>query len=176
MANNLKIPTDSFNNFFVFIGSSLSKKARRIPEKTLQMYFIKLFYIISFPTDRWAQFWQCATINTTTSAGHDDISTKLLKYLAPALREPLAFIINRMMTSSNRNIFRVAGPLWGNSPVTGEFPAPKASNGELWCFLWFAPRINGWVNNHEAGDLGRHRAHYDVTVIDLCWLEYYLTS
>ena len=24
--------------------------------------------------------------------------------------------------------------------------------------------INGWVNNREAGDLGRHRAHYDVIV------------
>ena len=25
--------------------------------------------------------------------------------------------------------------------------------------------INGWVNNHEAGDLRRYRAHYDVTVM-----------
>ena len=25
--------------------------------------------------------------------------------------------------------------------------------------------INGWVNNHEAGDLRRHRAHCDVTVM-----------
>ena len=25
--------------------------------------------------------------------------------------------------------------------------------------------INGWVNNNEAGDLRRHRAHYDVTVM-----------
>ena len=25
--------------------------------------------------------------------------------------------------------------------------------------------ISGWVNNHEAGDLRRHHAHYDVTVI-----------
>ena len=27
--------------------------------------------------------------------------------------------------------------------------------------------INGWVNNRDAGDLRRHRAHYDVTVM---WL------
>ena len=27
----------------------------------------------------------------------------------------------------------------GNSPVTGEFPAQKASDAELWCFLWSAP-------------------------------------
>ena len=25
--------------------------------------------------------------------------------------------------------------------------------------------INGWVNNREAGDLGHHRVHYDVTVM-----------
>ena len=25
--------------------------------------------------------------------------------------------------------------------------------------------INGWVNNREAGDLGRHSAHYDVIVM-----------
>ena len=28
--------------------------------------------------------------------------------------------------------------------------------------------INGWVNNHEAGDLRRHRAHYYVTIIYFC--------
>ena len=29
--------------------------------------------------------------------------------------------------------------------------------------------INGWVNNREAGDLKRHRAHYDVTVMKDLW-------
>ena len=32
-------------------------------------------------------------------------------------------------------------------------------------FIW----IYGWVNNREAGDLRRHRAHYDVIV--MCWLK-----
>ena len=27
--------------------------------------------------------------------------------------------------------------------------------------------INGWVNNREAGDLRRHRSHYDVTVMGI---------
>ena len=26
--------------------------------------------------------------------------------------------------------------------------------------------INSWVNNREAGDLGRHSVHYDVTVME----------
>ena len=28
--------------------------------------------------------------------------------------------------------------------------------------------ITGWVNNGEAGDLRRYRAHYDVTLMRVC--------
>ena len=45
------------------------------------------------------------------------------------------------MTSSNGNIFRVTGPL------CGEFTGPD------------------WANNREAGELRRHRGHYDVIVM-----------
>ena len=31
---------------------------------------------------------------------------------------------------------------------------------------------NGWANNREAGDLRRHRAHFDVTVMLLFYLVY----
>ena len=50
----------------------------------------------------------------------------------------------------------------GNSPVTGEFPY----KGQ-WAlmFSYICAWINGWVNNPEAGDLRRHRAHYDVIVM-----------
>ena len=48
----------------------------------------------------------------------------------------------------------------GKSPVTGEFPSQSPVMFSLIC-AW----INGWINNHEAGDLRRHRAHYDVTVV-----------
>ena len=40
-----------------------------------------------------------------------------------------------MTTPSNKNIFRVTGPLCENSPVN--FLA-KAGDMELWCFLWSA--------------------------------------
>ena len=37
---------------------------------------------------------------------------------------------------------------------------------EVWCFLWsICAWVNGWVNNGEAGDLRRHRTHYDVIVM-----------
>ena len=32
-------------------------------------------------------------------------------------------------------------------------------------FSLICTRINGWVNNGEAGDLRRYRAHYDVSVM-----------
>ena len=51
------------------------------------------------------------------------------------------------------------------SPVN--FPHKGQWRGALMFSLVFA-RINDWVNNREAGDLRRHRAHYDVTVM-LVW-------
>ena len=73
--------------------------------------------------------------------------------------------IHYMMTSSNGNIFRVTGHLCGEFTGHRWIPPTKASDAELGCFLWFAPWINGWVNNREAGDFRRHRAHYDVIVM-----------
>ena len=43
------------------------------------------------------------------------------------------------MTSSNGNIFRVTGLLWGEFTGHRWIPLTKASDAELWCFLWFAP-------------------------------------
>ena len=42
-----------------------------------------------------------------------------------------------MMTSSTGNIFCVTGPLWGNSPVTGEFPSqrPVTRSFDVLCYL-----------------------------------------
>ena len=42
-----------------------------------------------------------------------------------------------MMTSSNGN--RVTGPLCGEFTCHRWIPLTKASNAELWCFLWSAP-------------------------------------
>ena len=47
-----------------------------------------------------------------------------------------------------------------NSPHKGQW------RGAL-MFTLICARINGWVNNREAGDLRRHRAYYDVIVMKL---------
>ena len=59
--------------------------------------------------------------------------------------------------------------VWGihrplvNSPHKGQWRG--ALKFSLIC-VW----INGWVNNREAGDLRRHRAHYDVIVMGSGWI------
>ena len=46
-----------------------------------------------------------------------------------------------------------------NSPHRGQW------RGVL-MFSLISTRVNGWVNNREAGDFRRHYAHYDVIVMD----------
>ena len=45
----------------------------------------------------------------------------------------------RMAMSSNRNIFRVTSPLWGEFTGHRWIPLTKASDAELLCFLWSGP-------------------------------------
>ena len=70
--------------------------------------------------------------------------------------------VRALMTSSNGNIFRVTGPLWGEST------SHRASGVELWYFRWSAPEQRD-DRTIETGDLRHHRAHYDVTVMVRSW-------
>ena len=78
-----------------------------------------------------------------------------------------------MMTSSNGNIFPRNWPfLQGihRSPMKSPY---KGQWRESLMFSLICAWINCWVNNGEAGDLRRHRAHYDVIVMlagSLDWL------
>ena len=42
-------------------------------------------------------------------------------------------------------------------------------------FSLICARINGWVNNCEAGDFRRHRTHYDVTVMYIKYKQNFLS-
>ena len=59
-----------------------------------------------------------------------------------------------MMTSSNGNVFRVAGPLCGEGQWRGAL-----------IFSLICAWTTGWIKKGDAGDLRRHRAHYGVTVM-----------
>ena len=51
----------------------------------------------------------------------------------------ISLLLLLMMTSSNGNIFRVTGHLCGEFTGQRWIPRTKASDAELWCFLWSAP-------------------------------------
>ena len=68
-----------------------------------------------------------------------------------------------MMTSSNGNIFRVTGPLFGEFTGHRWIPLTKASDVLMLSLI--CASTNGWVYNRDASDSIRHRAHYDVTVM-----------
>ena len=67
-----------------------------------------------------------------------------------------------MMTSSNGNVFRVTGNLGGEFTGRRWIPHIKASDAELWCFLWFAPKKGlskqswGWWFETPSRPLWRH--------------------
>ena len=139
----------------------------------------------------WHELYICMQVNLSKHHSVDRCVLILIIYISTSyqsgcmkgysywlhLYSPLSLFIQIyfMITSSNGNIFRVTGPLLGE--FTGHWwtPLTKASDAELWCFLW----INGRVNNSEAGDLRRHRTQYDVTImfpkeiiIGLSWNQY----
>ena len=72
-----------------------------------------------------------------------------------------------VMTTSNGNLFT----LQVLCAVIHRSPVSSPHKGQ-WCGALMFPFIcawtNGWINNREAGDLRRHRAHYDVSVMASC--------
>ena len=43
--------------------------------------------------------------------------------------------------SSDENIFRVTGPLWGEFIGHRRIPLTWASDEALWCFIWSEPEL-----------------------------------
>ena len=70
-----------------------------------------------------------------------------------------------MMTSSNGNIFHITGLFCGEFTGDQWIPRSKASNVELWCFLWSAsePQLS---KQWKPNDFRHHRAQYDVIVMN----------
>ena len=67
------------------------------------------------------------------------------------------FLISKTLTtSSNGNIFRITGPLWGESTGDQWIPLTNSSDAGLWCFPFMCAWTNGWANSRYAGDLRRH--------------------
>ena len=77
----------------------------------------------------------CITCKTAITAAEHKSWFDLTKH-TPISPSSASYV---MMTSLNGNIFRVTGPLCGEFTGHRWIPRTKASDAELWCFLWFAP-------------------------------------
>ena len=64
------------------------------------------------------------------------------------------------MTSSNGNIYRVTGPFWVES-TSHRFPSQMPMTRSFGVFLWSVPQQT------VEQTIETHRAHYDVTVMNL---------
>ena len=53
---------------------------------------------------------------------------------------------------------------WKLFPVTGGFPSQRPVTQSFEVFL-ICVLTNSWANSQDAGDLRRHRAHYDVILM-----------
>ena len=107
--------------------------------------------------------------NPTPVRYHEDTSslwlanrctTLVMLTNSPDKKVFFALITGYMMTSSNWNIFR------GTGHLCGEFTGPTGQWRGALMFSLICVWINdSRVNNPEAGDLRRYRAHYDVIVM-----------
>ena len=90
---------DEFNYFFANIGSKLASTIDTSNKKPFNDYLNKIitssfnFDLLS-PNDTMKII---KSLKTKTSTGHDGISTKLLKSIAPGLIIPLTLIINQSL-------------------------------------------------------------------------------
>ena len=103
------------------------------------------------------------SINTIASQVHQEPWHRLV--LAEYSHDDVIKWKHFMMTSSNGNIFRVTGPLCGEFTGHRWIPHHKGQWRGVLMFSLIYALINVWVNNHEADDLRRHIAHYDVIVM-----------
>ena len=96
-----------------------------------------------------------------SNAANDDNFAKMTFPFSAVIPDQNRLIMDSMMTSSNGNVFRVTGHLYG------EFTGHQGQWRGALMFSLICVWINDWENNREAGDLRRYVAHYDVIVMYL---------
>ena len=106
--------------------------------------------------------WECPSQRASNA---ESVSMSWYHHVAPLLSEH-----RRTVTEEDDDVIK-----WKHFPrywpfVRGIHRAPVNSTHKgqwrgalMFSLIWAG--INGWVNNREAGDLRRYRAHYDVSVV-----------
>ena len=79
--------------------------------------------------------------------------------------------------SKKTSKLRVTGLYMGNSPVTGEFPAQRASNAEN-ISIWWRHHVNCWLMFWTAGEIGSYDypSAIEVTLKDMDNIDLFQTT
>ena len=125
---------------FHWLGSN-DRVPRQLSSTVIVPLFYKKWFIMTSPGIVTLPFdWSLCWMKQQKLSMHDDvIKWKHFPRYWPLCRE-------------------FTGPRW--------IPHKKASDAEFWSFFLICTRINGWVNNREAGNLSCRCAHSDVTVME----------
>ena len=123
------------------------------------------------PTIPWLSHWEGSfiTFGRKDYSGFGGVSNNNITV------HSLAHI--NMMTSSNGNFFPVIGPVCGEFTGHRWIPLTKASDAELWCFLWCAPeqtvvqQSRCWWFEMQLHSLWRHcngTGLYLIMILTFC--------
>ena len=121
-------------------GSPLKRKCHHFHEIALlppKMETYSAAKMTTFTCD-YGMFTTATGRIATVLVHHDMFATATVGPILTRLWHIMTFV-PLMMTSSNGNIFRVTCPLCGEFTGLRWIPRTKASDAELWCFLWSAP-------------------------------------
>ena len=99
--------------------------------KTFMLCFILLWLYQQFSVDSWDTFTHSLQVYFTVTGAIMSVPLTDMVYLRLWL-----VYVSIMMTSSNGSISRVTGHLCGEFTGPRWIPHTKASDAELWCFLW----------------------------------------
>ena len=116
------------------------------PQKQILVFFCLEIWILAWRSHgQIMELFSEIFVGTLPKLDHFSKTTKYIihvqnKRTAASSTDDIRKCKNYTMTSSNRNIIRITGPLRGNSPVSEKFPAQRPVT---WSFdVFFVPRLN----------------------------------
>ena len=104
--------------------------------------------------------WQTQSALPSVCEGKPPISGWIDKQSSQWIETPQC-----VMTSSNGNIFRLTGHLWEETTDHRWISLTKASDAELWYFLWSTPGQTAEQTLDTPVIWDTHGAHYEVIVM-----------
>ena len=150
--SSASILLEDLNQYFILSTRELSVTNHDHPQKNVEGWHICIHFTVAckdgglkFKNMRHHLFFYCrqwiiSSLNNVSVVWLDWIwSFKSGMYNLQVNFATEFFVVILLMTSSNGNIFRVTGPLCREFTGQRWILLTKASEMELWCFLWSAP-------------------------------------